>query len=91
MKIVTIFAPWLFAFHYMGEEDNEYERLLSLWIDTEYVRSFLNENNRDIPNGKTKRQFVEYIREDALSIDEQLIKITETTDQIGRASCRERG
>lgn len=82
MKIVAIFAHRLFAFKYEGEADNEYDRLLDLWMDTEYVRSFLNANEKDIPSHKTKRQFVEYIREDAINIDEQLIRITETTDQL---------
>lgn len=81
MKIFAIFANKLFAFKYRGEAENEYDRLLDLWTDTEYVRNFLNANEKDIPNNKTKRQFVEYIREDAICIDEQLIKITETTDQ----------
>lgn len=81
MKIVAIFAHRLFAFHYNGEANNEYDRLLDLWTDTEYVWSFLNENKRDIPKDKTQRQFVEYISQDAINIDEQLIRITETTDQ----------
>ncbi|MDD2475082.1 MAG: hypothetical protein PHI32_04115 [Dysgonamonadaceae bacterium] len=81
MRIVAIFADRLFAFRYKDEADNEYDRLLDLWTDTEYVRNFLNVNDKDIPIHKTKRQFVEYIREDAINIDEQLIKITETTDQ----------
>lgn len=82
MKIVAIFAHRLFAFHYNGEANNEYDRLLDLWTDTEYVWSFLNENKRDIPKDKTQRQFVEYISQDAINIDEQLIRITETTDQL---------
>lgn len=81
MKIVAIFADKLFAFKYEDETENEYDRLLDLWTDTEYVRNFLNANEKDIPKNKTKRQFVKYIREDAICIDEQLIKITETTDQ----------
>lgn len=82
MKIVTIFAHRLFAFHYNGEVNNEYDRLLDLWTDTEYARNFLNANDEDIPKGKTKRQFANYIRQDAYNIDEQLIRITETTDQL---------
>ena len=82
MKIVAIFAHRLFAFHYNSEANNEYDRLLDLWTDTEYVRSFVNENKRDIPKDKTTRQFVAYIRQDANNIDEQLIRITETTDQL---------
>lgn len=81
MEIVAIFAPRLHAFRYEGEVDNEYDRLLDLWTDTEYVRSFLNANEKDIPNHKTKRQFVKYIRQDSINIDEQLLRITETTDK----------
>lgn len=81
MKIVNIFAYRLFAFQYDAEEENEYDRLLNLWTDTGYVRGFLIENEADIPSHKTKRQFVEYIREDAIHIDEQLIKITESDDE----------
>lgn len=81
MKIVNIFAYRLFAFHYDGEDDNEYDRLLNLWTDTEYVRHFVIENETDIPTNKTKRQFVNYILEDAIHIDEQLIKITESDDE----------
>lgn len=81
MEIVSIFAHRLFAFKYEGEADNEYDRLMDLWTDTEYVWNFLNTNNYDIPKDKTKRQLVEYIYEDAISIDDQLINITKTTDQ----------
>jgi len=81
MKIVNIFAYRLFAFLYDGEVDNEYSRLMDLWTDTEYVRDFLIENEADIPPNKTKRQFVEYIREDAIHVDEQLIKLTESDDE----------
>lgn len=81
MRIVNIFAYRLFAFHYDGVLDNEYSRLMDLWTDTEYVRDFLIENEVDIPPNRTKRQFVEYIREDAIHIDEQLIKITESDDK----------
>src|SRR5690606_34522103 len=78
---VNIFAYRLFAFHYDGEVDNEYSRLMDLWTDTKYVRDFLIENEADIPLNKTKRQFVDYIREDAIYVDEQLIKITESDDE----------
>lgn len=55
MKIVNIFACKLFAFHYKGEADNKYDRLLDLWHDTEYVKRFLDENEGDIPQNKTKK------------------------------------
>lgn len=78
MKIINIFAHRLFAFQYEGEADNEYDRLLDLWTNTEYTREFLIENSEDIPKNKTKKQFIQYIHEDALCIDEKLIKITES-------------
>ncbi|GAA4511814.1 hypothetical protein [Sphingobacterium thermophilum] len=80
MKIVPIFADKLFAFHYDGEVDNEYDRLLELWTDTEYVRAFLQENKEDIPPNYSIRQYVAFIREDAIEIDEQLIAIAESGD-----------
>ena len=74
MKIVNIFANKLFSFHYDDQEDNEYDRLMDLWNDTEYVRSFLKENERDIPYGNTKiSDLIKWIREDAISIDDQLV------------------
>ena len=66
MEIVCIFAERLFAFRYPEEEDNEYDRLLSLWNDEEYVYNFLKENREDIPKD---------ITEDAEKIDEILINI----------------
>lgn len=44
MKIVCIFDDRLFAFHYEGEEYNEYERLLNDWGDISYLRSFVKEH-----------------------------------------------
>lgn len=81
MEIVNIFAFRLFAIHYDGAVDNEYDRLLDLWLDTEYVRIFLTENEEDIPKNKSVKQFVKYIREDAIEIDEQLIAITESDNE----------
>lgn len=81
MEIVDIFAERLFAFHYAGEADNEYDRLLDLWDDMEYVYNFLKENNKDIPNNKTIPQIAEYIIEDAQEIDEILIEITEAENK----------
>jgi len=81
MKIVNIFAYKLFAFHYEGEGDNEYDRLLDLWSDTEYVREFLIANKHDIPRNRTIRQYIDYIREDSILIDEQLIEITESEEE----------
>lgn len=48
MKFVSIFAEYLFAFHYDDEIDNEYDRLMDLWTDVGYLQSFAKQNN--IPN-----------------------------------------
>jgi len=45
MKIVRIFAEQLFAFHYKNEVDNEFNRLMDLWTDVGYLRSFAKKNN----------------------------------------------
>lgn len=44
MNIVPIFADQLFAFHYDGEVDNEYDRLMELWTDVAALKAYLNAN-----------------------------------------------
>lgn len=44
MKIVRIFADQLFAFHYEGEKDNEYDRLMELWTDMAFLNKYAQEN-----------------------------------------------
>lgn len=78
MKIVNIFEYKLFAFHYDGEEDNEYDRLMELWNDTEYVRDFLKENETDLEEWQTIKQFIGFIRTNANEIDQRLIEITKS-------------
>ncbi len=68
MRIVSIFADKLFAFHYDNEEENELTRLLELWRDTLYIDEFLTENEADIPNNE--------------NIDELPYKIIDFADEI---------
>ncbi|OXB04391.1 hypothetical protein [Flavobacterium pectinovorum] len=44
MKIVDIFAPALFSFHYDEEVDNEYDRLMDNWTDVSYLRKYAISN-----------------------------------------------
>ncbi|MBP6871945.1 MAG: hypothetical protein KBC43_08060 [Bacteroidales bacterium] len=44
MKIVTIFAEKLFSFHYEGEVDNEFDRLMELWTNPQYLKKFAEDN-----------------------------------------------
>jgi len=56
MKIDTIFAGYLFAFHYDGEADNELDRLMDLWTNVRYVKLFAQQNNKaDIQTFVTNR------------------------------------
>ena len=45
MKIVNIFAEQLYAFHYQGEAENEYDRLIEDWTDVSYLRNYAKQNN----------------------------------------------
>lgn len=81
MKIVSIFAERLFAFQYENEQDNEYDRLLTLWNDMEYLRNFLKENERDLPAGKTINQMAVKISDDSNTIDDKLIGISESPNK----------
>lgn len=81
MKIVSIFAGKLFAIQYEGEEDNEYDRLLDHWGDTEYLIDFLLKNKQDIPTGKTLEEMANFLMEDAFSIDDRLLDILEHEEE----------
>ncbi len=65
MKIVPIFAEWLYAIQYDGEEENEYDRLLDLWMDISYLRSFAK--TADIIHDTAS--FVDQVAEDAEDIE----------------------
>jgi hypothetical protein len=80
MKIVSIFADKLFAFHYDEEDDNEYDRLMNLWNDAEHIYEFLKANKKDIPLGTNLKELALKIIDDAEEIDQTLIKINETHD-----------
>jgi len=58
MKIITIFADRLFAFQYDDEEENELDRLLNLWHDTEYLYDFMKQNKADLPANKSVNKIV---------------------------------
>ncbi|MGL4581907.1 MAG: hypothetical protein ACRCVU_02875 [Flavobacterium sp.] len=81
MKIVNIFAYRLFAFHYEGEEFNEYDRLLDLWGNIGYLYEFLKLNKQDIPRGRSLEDIVIEISEDADFIDSTLVKMIDEVDK----------
>ncbi len=70
MKIVSIFAGKLYAFQYEGEAEDEYTRLMNLWIDAEYLSLFAKQNNIiDI------RQFIDNTIADTEYLDDLMIKM----------------
>jgi hypothetical protein len=72
MKIVIIFAEKLYSFHYTTEEDNEYDRLMDLWTDVSYLRTYAIQNKiGDI------RAFVEQITDNAAYIEDLLKEMTQ--------------
>ena len=79
MKIVSIFAANLYAFHYKDERDNEFTRLMELWTDMNYLRGFAKIN--DI---KDVKKFVNDILSDAEDIDDFLYHLHENIASFGR-------
>ena len=45
MKIVAIFAPGLYSFHYETYDLDEFNRLMDLWTDVSYLYQYANENH----------------------------------------------
>lgn len=77
MKIVSIFAAKLFAFHYPNEDVNELRRLLNCWNDIEYIYNFLKENESDIQN-RTIEELAEQIIFYAHEIDITLYELSKS-------------
>ncbi len=51
MKIIRIFDNCLFSIKYDEESKDEFERLLDLWNDIEYLEDFFENNITDLHNG----------------------------------------
>jgi hypothetical protein len=71
MKIVSIFDDQLYAFHHSCEADNEFDRLMELWTDVEYLKNYAETNN--ITNIE---EFVESRLEEADEIQDLLADLT---------------
>lgn len=73
MKIVHIFAESLYAVQYNGEEENEYDRLLELWIEDQfYLQQYAKDHKID-----QRKAFVDKIRQDAEMIDDFMYGLQE--------------
>ncbi len=78
MKIVNIFANKLFAFQYENQIDNEYDRLMELWTNIDFLRNYANNNNI-----KDNVNFVNDILSDAEQIQDFLDDINQKNDPYG--------
>lgn len=78
MKIVRIFTDQLFAFHYSGELDNEFTRLMELWTDVSFLIQFAKKNN--ILNVES---FVQAVLEDAEQIQDFLENLYQNKEPYG--------
>ncbi len=77
MKIVDIFAKTLSTFHYDGEADNEYDRLMDNWTDVSYLRKYAKSNAIENVN-----QFVKDKLKDAEQIQDLLEEITTNKEPL---------
>ena len=80
MKIVSIFEDKLWAFHYEGEEFNEYDRLIELWTDMDYLFTFLKQNEKDIPKDVSLEEMAMHISTNVEVIDDTLVAIASTKE-----------
>jgi hypothetical protein len=78
MEIVDIFADQLFAFHYKGEVDNEYDRLMEDWTDVVFLRDYAKKNGI-----AELDQFVKNRLKDAEDIQDLLEEITTKQQSLG--------
>jgi len=78
MKIVRIFANQLFAFKYENEADNEYDRLMELWTDVTFLRSYAKMNNIDDVSS-----FINEILQDAEQIQDFLENLNQDKQPYG--------
>jgi predicted DNA-binding WGR domain protein len=79
MKIVSIFEGRLFAFHYENEAKNEYDRLMDLWTNVSYLKSFAENNNvADLP------KFIRLILQAAEEIQDFLESLNQENEPFGQ-------
>lgn len=78
MKIISIFADKLFAFHYDNEVDNEYDRLMELWTDVSFLRNYAKNNSINDINS-----FVNDILQNAEKIQDFLESLDQNNQPYG--------
>ena len=80
MKIVDIFAPYLFAFWFDSQPKDEYNMAMNNWLDTEYLKEFHEKyydgfiRNNDFFPQKDLLGFASFIINNANVFDNRLVK-----------------
>ncbi len=80
MKIVDIFAPYLFAFHSEDESENELKKVFNFWFSTTELNDFLKNNQADWPKGKNLNQLREDIQENAEKFEDLLRQLSKNNN-----------
>lgn len=79
MKITRIFENQLYSFHYNEHDENEYDRNLNQWNNTEFLYQFAKENSiEDII------AFVEEITDNLEEMEDLINNIAESDGQFQR-------
>lgn len=86
MKIVSIFAEQLYAFHYEGDRFDIYRTLQELWRDQLYLEQFFEDNKSNLAPETDYFSFEEDIIDSAFQLNDELIEavtdIGHTLDEI---------
>lgn len=77
MKIVDIFAPYLYAITFAADSLDEYNKAIDQWNDSEYLKKFYEQNESFIKDNKHFPingivEFVEFISDNADKYDDTL-------------------
>lgn len=76
MRIVPIFAPRLFAFHYPQEPLNALDTVLDNWSDMNYLNTFVETHIAYFPPAQSMASLVTKLANDAGDLDDIIFKLS---------------
>lgn len=86
MKIVSIFAENLFAFHFDEEVENEFAKLLGedgKWTDPSYLIEFVEEHKFDVPVNENINELPQKLIQSADEINDILYQSSKGEETLG--------
>lgn len=75
MKIIPIFAPYIYTVVYSNTGINAYRDIMETWIDQEKLLQFLQENRKDMHANSNIYGIVDSIVEESYQIERSLLDI----------------